>query len=417
MPIIPFVAPGPAIFDQSIAAFRARKSFAVRIGLDANLNGVVTTAKYDLSYEAPNKVLLVKLSNGRPALVFWLGGAKFIAYDPVAGEMVVRKAPAKGPIVNRVANSIGGLEDPVAAQLAPNTMAAFLEPFRALKGWTSRTMAGKILLTHTAGSGGRRTVSEFDFSTTSKLMTRAVLSSPNSRLEWNFAYSKTPTNLNFSPPAGTKKVNALSEHGSVETSDPKAQKIVDESLRAYARLNQVAFSVATSDGSSQDWMDGSSFRESRAGFSWSYYNGALTILNPAKGKNYRGKCKRNAVMTYLKKCGRPVEPVLFAFMGNRNPIRGWFMPGMKITSRGTVKLGGLVADAVELHSLRFDVSLLIRRDNHLVALVTSRTRDKSGAQISEVSRDFTYSSVNKPVPASTFTLKAAKFQPLSSIGK
>lgn len=417
MPIIPFVAPGPAIFDQSIAAYRARKSFEVRIGLDAKLNGVVTTARYDLSYQAPNKVLLIKLSSGRPTLIFWLGGAKFIAYDPVAGEMVVRKAPTMGPIVNRVANSIGGIEDPVAAQLAPNTMAAFLEPFRSLKGWTSRTTGGKILLTHTAGSGGKRTVSEFDFSTTSKLMTRAVLSSPNTRLEWNFAYGKTPTNLSFSPPSGTKKVSALSEHGSVETSDPKAQKIVDESLRAYARLDKVAFSVANSERSSKDWMDGSSFRESRARLSWSYHSGVLTVLDGVTGKSYRGKCKRNAVMTYLKRCGSPVEPVLFALMGNRNPIRGWFLPGMKVSSRGTVKLGNLLTDAVELHSMRFDISLLIRRDNHLVASVTSRTRDKSGTQISEVNRDFTYSSVNRPIPAATFTLKAAKYLPLSSIGK
>ncbi|HWA82019.1 MAG TPA: hypothetical protein VG820_01195 [Fimbriimonadaceae bacterium] len=417
MPILPLFGPGPAIFDQSLAAFRARKAFVVRIGLDAKMNGVVTTARYRLSYESPNRVLLAKLSNGRANMVFWLDGARFIAYDPSAGEMVVRKAPASGPIVNRVANSIGGLEDPVAAQLDPKTMAAFLEPFRALKGWTSRTASGKVFLGHVAGSGSNKTYTQFDFSASTKLLTRAVLTGPTSRLEWDFDYEPTPRRLSFSPPRGTKKVNALTEHiTEVATTDPKARKVVDASLRAYSRLDSIAFSVASSGGSSKDWMNGSSFRESRARLSWSYDKGILTILNGANGKNYRGKCGRRAIAGYVRKCGSSIDPLLLALINNRNPISGWFLPGMKVSNRGTVRIGSQDADAIELRSLEFDVSLLVRRDNHLVASVTSRTRDKSGAQIAEASRDFTYTSVNRPLPRSTFILKASSFKPLSALG-
>ncbi|HVT13472.1 MAG TPA: hypothetical protein VHE55_14505 [Fimbriimonadaceae bacterium] len=417
MPILPLLGPGPTIFDQSIAAFHARKSFSVRVGLDAKMNGVVTTAQYRLSFQAPNKVLLIKLSNGKPGLTFWLDGSRFIAYDPVAGEMVVRKAPTSGPIVNRVANSIGGLEDPVAAQLEPKTMAAFLAPFREFKGWTTRAAGGKIFLGHVAGTGSNKTFTQFDFSASSKLLTKAVLTSPTSRLEWNFAYEPAPRRLSFSPPRGTKQVNALTEHvAEVATTDPKAQKIVDASLRAYSRLDSVAFSVASQDGARKDWMDGSSFRENQARLSWSYDKGILTILDRATGRNYRGKCSRRSIAGYVKKCGSSIDPLLLALINSRNPISGWFMPGMKVSNRGTVKIGSLEADAIELRSLRFDVSLLIRRDNHLVASVTSRTRDKSGVQISEASRDFTYSSVNKPLPKSTFVLKASSFKPLSALG-
>ncbi|MFI5385304.1 MAG: hypothetical protein ACHQ50_04200 [Fimbriimonadales bacterium] len=410
-------APGPGIFDQSVAAHRARKSFSVGVALDATLNGVVTTARYRLAYAAPNQVLLTKLAGGRASLVFWVDGPRFVAYDPVANEMVVRRAPTSGPIVNRVANAIGGLDDPLSAQLSPDSMASFLAPFRSLQGWSTVTKGGMVVLTRPGALNGKKTLSEFTFSASSKLLTKALLIGPTSRLQWVFNYGAPPKRLSFSPPAGAKRVQALSEHIQINASDAKARNLVDRSLRAYARLNAIAYSVTGPDGPSDNWMNGSSFRQRQSRLEWSYHRGILILKDFSKGQVYRGACRPGAILNYLKILKSPMDPVLQALLGHRNPIRGWFLPGMTVSSRGSVSLGSVTCDAVELRSPRLDVSLLIRGDNHLVASATSRVKDPSGGVVAKSEREFKYWSVNRTLPASTFSIPAGKFKPLSKIGK
>ena len=406
----------PPIFDQSIAAFKARKSFAVTVGLDAVLNGARTRERYRLSYLAPSKVLLAKLDGQKSTLYFWLNGSKFLAYDPSGGEMVVRTAPTGGPIVNRLANVMGGIEDPVAAQLQPTTMAAFIGPFRALIGWTTTKEGGLIRLVRTSKSNGKNNRTVFEFSSSSKLMTHALIEGPSSKLEWTFGYGATPKTLSFAPPKGTKRVEALGAHVRIDTADVKAKNIVDRCIRAYGRINSIAFSVSGNKGSSTNWMSGTSFRSKQPYLDWSYHAGILTINDIARKKSYRGKCKRTELTSYLRTLQRPMDPVLQGLMMKKNPIYSWFTTGAKIASRGEVKLGSVVADALELKSNQLQVSLLIRRDDNLVASVSSRSLS-DGSVISSSGRDFTYWSVNKPLAAGTFSIPVSKPLPLGRIGK
>lgn len=415
--IILLTPPGPAIFDQSLAAFRSRKAFSVSIALDATMNKNVTSERYSLSFQAPERVLLTKIIAGKPNLIFWMNGAKFVAYDPSSAEMAVRKAPTTGPIVNRLANAIGGLQDPVSAQLSPETMAAFLSPFRTLSGWQSSNSNGLIVLSRPGQVNGKKTMTQFAFSASTKLLTKALISGPTSQLQWVFKYGPTPKNLTFTPPPGTKVVTALAEHAHVNATDATARKVIDQSLRAYSRLTSLAFSVSGSTGASQDWMSKGAFREKQSGTDWAYRAGALTIQIARGKRTYRGRCKPSEVLSYLKVLRCPMDTVLQAFLLHRNPISGWFVPGMTISSHGTVKLHGISADAVELRSRLVEVSLLIRRDNHLVASVASKTKGENGRVISESHRDFSYSLVNSPPPASTFSIPAAGALPLSKLGK
>lgn len=399
--------PAPPIFDQSLAAFRARKSFSVNITLDATLAKNRTKLGYKLSYQAPDRVLMTKIVGGQTNLIFWLSSTKFIAYDPSGGEMVVRKAPNKGPIVNRLANSIGGLEDPVTCQLSPDAMAAFVAPFKTLKGWTNTTSGGIIHLVRGHHANGKGTETDFDFSATTKLITRVQILSPSSSLLWDFGYGAAPSALSFSPPAGTKSVKFLSEHAHIDAADAKARNLVDRSLRAYGRISSLAFSVVSGTGASEDWVNGSSFREKRAGVDWSYTGGVFTLKDSIRGKSYRGRCKPSAVTTYLKQIKQPMDPVLQALFTHKNPIRSWFLPNMKVVSSGSLSLGGVTADAIEMRSPALDVSLLIRSDSHLVSSVTSRVK-RNGKILSEGHREFTYTVVNKPMPASAFAVQVSK---------
>jgi|GEM_PF-5930929 len=414
--LILLAPPGPAIFNQSIAAFRARRAFSVGIALAVTMNRNTENSRYHLTYQAPDRVLLSRLAGNRPSVVFWLNGTRFIAFDPIANEMTDRKTKG-GDVVDRLVDAMGGIEDPVKAQLSPTYMASFLGRLRAVPNWSASSAGGLITMIHTGTLRGRKTRAELDFSASSKLLTRAVLEGPGSRLLWQFGYGIAPRELTFRLPPGTKKVSALIEHIAINASDDGTRSLVDQSLRAYARISTIAYSVTGPDGPIDNWMDGASFCEKGPKLQWAYRAGILTIRDMVSGRAYLGKCKHGAVLNYLKILHAPADPVLIDLFSHRNPIRGWFLPEMTVSGRGTVTLGGVVSGAVEAHSKILDLSILVRSDNHLVASVSSRTKDESGRTIFEADRTFRYWSVNQPIRASSFEVTAGRFLPLSQIGR
>jgi hypothetical protein len=417
VPAFLFAPAAPAIFDQSIAAFKARKSFDVTIGLQASLAGQKTNDRFRLTYLAPSKVLLQNLVGNRPNLIYWLNGASFIAYDVSAREMVVRSAPSRGPIDTRFSNAMGGgLEDPVTAQLSPSSMQAFLGPFKSLGGWTTSRNGDRIELIRLGKNSGGKNLTRFAFSATSKLLTEATIDAAGSQLHWSFDYHSSPKSLSWAPPRGTKKVSALGMHVRIDTADARAKNVVDRCIRAYGRINSIAFSVSGSRGTSTNWMSGTSFRSKQTYLDWSYVGGVFTVKDIARKRSYRGKCKPSGVTTYLRILQRPMEPVLQGLLMKRNPVYGWFTSGTKISSKGAIMLGKVNADALELKSTEFEASLLVRRDNSLVASVNSRSL-QNGSVVSSAGRDFTYWIVNKPLPAGTFEVKVTNPLPLSRIGK
>ena len=72
---------------------------------------------------------------------------------------------------------------------------------------------------------------------------------------------------------------------------------------------------------------------------------------------------------------------------------------------------------VDLKSKFLDISLLIRRDTHLIASVGSRTKNGKGVVLSESHRQFTYVNVGKPVPKDAFEIGGSKTLPLEQLGK
>ncbi|HTQ11086.1 MAG TPA: hypothetical protein VMI31_13550 [Fimbriimonadaceae bacterium] len=406
----------PPIFSQSIAAFRARKSFSVAIAQDTTLNGRTQSARYHLSFQPPGRILLTRIVSGKPSLVYWLNGNRFLAYDPIGQEMTLRK-PRGGEALDRLIEAAGNLDESVTDQLSPSAMGAFISRLGAIPGWSTRNSGGQIVAIRRGFNKGKPTLAELDFSASTKLVTKALLEGPGSRMAWSFEYGVAPKDLSFRVPAGTKKVSSLSEHIPINASDPKTRILVDQSLRAYERLTSIAYSVTGTDGASDNWMDGGAFCEKGPRAEWSYRNGVLAIRDKALGRTYRGRCSRSDLLNYLKLLHAPADPVLTSLLRNRNPLRGWILPGMRLTGRGSVSVGGVTSDAIEMRSAELDLSVLIRSDNHLVSSVSSRITDPSGQVVSQTEHDFHYWTVNRPIRSSSFAISATKFLPLSAIGK
>jgi hypothetical protein len=255
----------------------------------------------------------------------------------------------------------------------------------------------------------------FDFSASSHLLTEALLQGPISKLVWSYRYQPAPRSLAFAPPRSAKLVRTLFEHVDVKNADPAAKKVLDQALKAYSNLKQVAFTVDGPEKKVAIWINGNSFRERQPKLDWVYSGGVLTIQTFWNGKVYRGSCKPNAISSYLRILGQPMEPMLQALIVQRNPLDAWLHPSLRIRSKGRVKIGSLVCDAVELDSNFLEISLLVRQDNHLISTVTSRTLGEKKELLAENTRTLKYSSVQKQLPASTFRLPAKNYLPLSAI--
>lgn len=410
------LAPTPRqIMDASIAAFKKRRNFSVGILMDSNYQGMKEHHTYELAYQYPDRLLMTRLEAGKPDLLFWLDNKTFVGYDPQSNEKVVRAAPPQGPIVNRLANMLGGLQDVVAAQLSPDTMEAFIHPFRDLSGWSMSRSGDALSLVRAGKISTGATKTRLTFSASSGLMTEALLQGPGSRLLWSYRYHATPRAVGYSIPSSAKSVRALFEHIDIKGADPKARGILDSALKAYAQVSNIAFTIDGTDRKSSIWVGASSFRERQPKLDWVYTRGVLSIQTFWDGKVYRGACKPNAIASYLRVLKQPMEPMLQAFIVQRNPLNAWLHPSLKIRAKGTVKLGSVVADAVEMASPYLSISLLIRRDTHLIANVASRSLDGKGGLVGESTRAFTYTSVGKPLSPATFKLPAKKYLPLAAI--
>lgn len=407
---------GSTIIDQAIAAHRARKSYSVGIAVGSVIGKQVTSENWSLDFAPPTKVLLQKKFGGKLIMTFWLNGDKFVALDPVAKEIVIRKAPNSGPVVNRVANALGGIDDAISVQLSPDTLAGFLKPFKQVTGWAVTQTPTLTTLTREAKVPKGRSLTRLQFSTRNHLLMGIGLFGPGTRLQWSYAYKPAPSNLAFHAPSGTKTVRAFTGNAVVAKSDPKGKSLVEGTAHAYNALHSAVFTVSGSIGTSTVWINGKSYREKQAIWEWSYTNGALTVRNQSNGKTYRGKCKPADVPGYLLKVRAPMEPMLQSMIKGKNPLTTWVLPSMAIKSRGSVQ-GQVAGDAVELRTKYLEISLLIRRDTHLLASVGSRTLDDTGKVISESQREFSYQSVNQPVSADAFAISGPNTLPLSMLGK
>ncbi len=408
---------GGTIIDQAIAAHRARKAYSVGITVGSVIGNQSLAESWSLGFQPPTKVLLQKKIAGKVVTAFWMNGDKFVAYDPIGKEIVFRKAPIAGPVVNRMANALGGIDDAISVQLSADTLAGFLKPFKQVTGWAVAQNASVTSLSREAKLAKGRSFTRLDFSTRSHLLTGITLVGPGSRLLWSYAYGPAPSRLEFRPAPGTKTVRGFTGHATVGKSDPKGKALVESTAHAYNGLLSAVFTVSGSTGTSTVWISGKSYREKQAVWEWSYTKGALTLRNQQNGRTYRGKCKPGDVPGYLLKIRAPMEPMLQSLIKGKNPLSTWVLPIMSIKSTGSVQGGEIAADAVELRTKYLDISLLIRRDNHLLENVGSRTKDDAGKVLSESHREFKYQSVNQPVSAEAFAISGPNTLPLSMLGK
>lgn len=416
-----FQAPKPPItparlFDLAVAAEKARGPFAVDVAVDTLFNKVAATSRYRLECQPPSNVLLVKMDRGKAALAFWLRGGKLTACDPNAREVAIRKAPTSGGLDNRLAAVIGaGLDDAISVQLNPITLQGFFAPFKKLQGWSIAGENGATILRRTVTIQGGRSETLFEFRPDHQLR-KVLLVGPDSKLQWTYAHLPPPKKVAYVPPPGSVTVDSLSERPSLPNVDASAKPAIEASLKAYARLDSVAFSVHGPDGATQAWMSGSSFKEIQSRWTWTYAGGTLTVKDGKTGRAYRGACKPAQVSTYLKTIRAPMEPILQGLLVHRNPLMRWIQAVEKVERAGSLTLAGAPADIIEMTGADLRVTLLIRRDNHLIASVSSQTLE-NGRAISGAQRDFTYLSLGKPISASVFALSVAKPAPLSALGR
>lgn len=416
-----FQAPKPTLtparlFDLAVAAEKSRGPFAVDVAVDTLFNKVATTSRYRLEAQPPATALLLKMDQGKVALAFWLRGGKLTACDPNAREIAVRAAPTSGGLDNRLAAVIGeGIDDAIAVQLNPLTLQGFFAPFRKLPGWRIGLENGQTTLRRTVSIEGGRNETLFEFRPDHQLR-KVLILGPQSKLQWTFAYLPAPKRVVYAPPPGSTTVPSLSERPSLPNVDASAKPAIEASLRAYARLDSVAFTVRGPDGPIQGWKNGNSFKEIQSRWTWTYAGGILTLKDGRTGKGYRGACKPSQVSTYLKTIRAPMEPLLQGLLLHRNPLMRWIQAVEKVSRAGSLTLAGAPADIIEMTGADLRVTLLIRRDNHLIASVSSQTLEQ-GRPISGVQRDFTYRSVGKAIPGSVFTLSVARPAALAALGR
>lgn len=392
--------PTPAqLFERAVAAHRKLNSAVVSVESRGSALGKVSNSRFIVIYDRPSELLLnvhaeETDSQNASDRTYWIHGKRLDAIDSLAGERLSHTVVRRATLAETAEGALGQLEESVQYLLDPAALQRFVRPFEHQDGWKSER-AGK------GWKAVRGDKMSFEFNGRSLLTHVRMHGKGNAYLAWDFKYQGTPSKLSLDSAPDFKRVNSFVEKPVVRSEprymDPKAKAVWHAAVSAYGGLRHVSMTVRSSGISEKAIISGQRAFQDQPGLRWAY-DGKVLVMRKA------GKASKNKIQTseIPAKVGASIDPLLQAWALHWNPARALAGKGTNVRTAGSVVLQGLPCDVLELDRPGLRLSLLVRRKDHLFARVTSRSLDAKGNVLSILDREFTYQSVNKPIPASAF---------------
>ncbi|MCB8932769.1 MAG: hypothetical protein M9921_04000 [Fimbriimonadaceae bacterium] len=399
-------------FKHCLAAHKAMRSASIAVESKLDYAGLSPGGgRFDLAFSRPDRALLrvqEPKREGRPATDrrYLLTPGRLTGFDMVANEFLKRDAPPKGTLAERFVLLLGGLDDAVQAVLEPSVLAAFLARYEQVTNWQMVRKPGLLRLQHATGASSAR----FDLDASQFTLRAVHLEIPNGTLDWTFRYSAAPPRIDFAPAGSWIEVPAFYVGAAATYADAQAKALANKSIRAYENYRRGAFTVGGSDGSVSAAVDGREGLQRGADYQWVFDGRAATLELP--GGAYSGKCSLMELLSALSAANRPIDPFLRLLLARRNPMRELLGPGMKARVVGSIVREGVPCDILEIASPGVRISAWIRKDNGLIAVLSTENRDAKGKLVSESEKVFAYT----PLPTGeTFSVAAQGAKPLGEL--
>lgn len=399
-------------FARCLAAHQAMRAGSISIQSRMDYAGLSPGGgRFALDFVRPDHALLrvrEPSREGRPATDrrYLLVPGSLVGYDLVASEFLKRDAPAKGTLAERFVLLLGGLDDAVQVVLEPRVMDAFFGRYRQITRWQLVRKPGILRLQHASGASS----AQFDLDASNFTLRAVRLQIPNGALEWTFSYGTPPKRIAFSPPGNWIEVPAFYVGAAATYANAQAKALANKSIRAYESYRRGAFTVRSPDGVVVAALDGRKGSQRGDDYVWTFDGSVATMRLPSG--TYTGRSSLLELLSALSSAGRPIEPFLRLMLVRRNPMRELLGPGMKARVVGSILRGGIPCDILEIAGPGVRLSAWIRRDNGLIAALSTENRDQAGNLVSENEKEFSYSAL---APAERFSLSTTGAKPLGEL--
>ena len=101
-----------------------------------------------------------------------------------------------------------------------------------------------------------------------------------------------------------------------------------------------------------------------------------------------------------------MDPMVRQIVSRQNPVRVMFLPGVTVRHVGEMSVGGAPGDILEYRARGANVSVVIRKDNGLIASMRTEILDPQNRVATQSQKTFLYGSVGKAVDQTAFKLEA-----------
>ncbi len=401
------------VFDDCVAATRGATAASFTADVLTKAQGKEFHNVYTVKYRQPGTLFIrvhALKTGSQPASdrSYLINGTKLVAMDADSGEYLTRQFTGKKNLAERAVELLGALDDSVRFQLVPDDLAKFFGDFKKLKDWVySPYKNGPVLQRVVVGKSNVK----FEFDKHTWLRTVRI-SAPSSLLSWSYKYNLAPKAISMAIPSSYKKVDSfLAVNAPIARfKTAAASRLWDQAIRAYSHLTAASMIVSNLGQSTRVIFSGTRAMQKQDGLTWSFDGHALSLVR--NGHFMRGQVPPSLIPA---KVGSDIEPTLQAWALHKNPARALSSQQLTVRLAGIVKIGGVTCDLVEFSSLTTQVSVLVRRTDHLFARVTSESKDAKGRRLSGLDREITYTTINRPIPASAFVLKPATGQAVEKL--
>ncbi len=188
--------------------------------------------------------------------------------------------------------------------------------------------------------------------------------------------------------------------------DDSTRRIVNLSRRAFDNLKSAKVTISVDGDSKRYSFSGGRIAGHQKGAQWAWGNKRLNLV--CNKGFFRGTMGAYGVNAWLTSVGARPEVLPIQLAMKQNPVEVLVVPGSRVRRAGTMALGGVAVDLIEVKSDRLRVTMAIRQDNRLFADLTAVNVDKDGRVLFQSSRTFQWSLVNQAIPSTDFSVAAGK---------
>jgi hypothetical protein len=399
-------------FDASIRAHRAMRAGTVGLEAAQVFEGRTVRAQYELAYVRPNQIkvrIREPEQTGRPASdrTFALIGDRLYAYDAKVHERLEREVATEAPLAQKFSGVVGQVDDTVLGIVEPERLEKMFAPFRGLPGWKVAKSGGVVTLRRqTSGKAGKG-VSVFRFDAVSRRLRGMEIEILGGRLQWTVRYGAPPRVIGYRPPADAAKVASFTASSlPPRYASAKARAVAEFAMLAYDRLKHVSMRIESGAAVSRVWISGGKLKEETPDFAYTWDGKTAAIRRPGGALVYSGEASFSKLLQELEKAGGRMDPLVRQIVTRQNPIRILFIPGTTVRHVGQMTVGGAAGEILEFKARGANVSVVIRKDNGLIASMRTDVLDPDGRVVSTTQRDFSYGSVGKPIGDANFSSSA-----------